>query len=433
MEIEQLNTVSVGRIFGAYDCVCCGKHVQPARVSVGAGAVDKLAEIMADKAPSGASVTIAYDYNAQDAFVVARRACVRAGLKCAECKLDADATVYEAEKLTLEEQTRAVIAVGGGTVVDLVKYAAQFRRLPVYVVYTGCDPSPLAPSSLLSCKGAPTRYAVDIPCGLVCDPALVPDDGNRTAATFGSILSSLTAVVDRMIAGAVYGESYCPSLAEQAYAAVAETVERLETVYRPAHAEGTLVNTCVRLSQLMAMKGDSWLSAGSETDAFEALRLIYKREGLKMRSRGETTLLLSRILLRLYQAVLLELPIQGFYPPPDNNARSELLERILGFSPVDAAKRVRPLDMDLKRTMYKLNAVRDEALSLVKRLTALQERGYAVFRRLFPDYGYALIDYIEPADAGLAIALAPDMGGKTTFLTVLKSMGLLEGYLTPEI
>ena len=95
----------------------------------------------------------------------------------------------------------------------------------------------------------------------------------------------------------------------------------------------------------------------------------------------------------------------------------------------DAALRVSPIDRDQSRTMYKLCAVRDEALSLVKRYAALQDRGFSIFRRLYPDYGYALLGYIEPADAKLAIGLAPDMGGKTTFLTLMKNAGLLEGYL----
>ncbi len=429
MDIGQLNTVGIGRIYGAYDCPCCGSHEQTARVAFGAGAVAKLPELMTDVAPSGATVTIAYDRNAESVFVAVRRACMRSGLLCCECALDADASIYEAERVEIPEQTRAIVAVGGGSVIDLVKYAAQFHDLPVFVVYTGCDASPLAPSSLLLCKGAPTRYAVDVPKGLVCDPTLLPDDPERDAAAMGSVLAVLTALFDRYIASAVCGESYCPSLAEQAYAAVAELVEHLEGALRPSNAKTALAQANLRLSQLTVLKGDSWLVAGSEIDAYGVLKLLYKHEGFRCRSQGETALLLSRILLRVYRSTLESLPLKGFYPPPDNNARSDLLERFLRIPAADAALRVSPIDRDQSRTMYKLCAVRDEALSLVKRYAALQDRGFSIFRRLYPDYGYALLGYIEPADAKLAIGLAPDMGGKTTFLTLMKNAGLLEGYL----
>lgn len=427
MEVEQLNTVSLGKIFGAYECPRCGRHVQPARVVFGPNAIDALPELLRDCAPAGAAVTIAYDGNAETAFAAAKAACVRGGLKVGYCKLHAEPTIYEAEKLDVPEHARAVVAVGGGSVVDLVKYAAGFYKLPVCVVYTGCDPSALAPSSLLEAKGAPTRYTVAVPVGLVCDPALLADDPVAVASAWGGMLTVLSAIVDRAAVSYVRGEKSCSALLEQAFAVIEEAVAKAESGSAPEKAIAAAAN--LRLSELIAMQGDSGLVAGGATDAALALNLLYRKEGMHPRTWGETTFLLSRILLELYRVTFESLPVRGFYPPPDNNVRSDFLERFLGLTREDAARRVSPIDRDCKCTLYKLGAVRDEMRALVKRCSSVQERGYRIFTRIYPDYGFSLLGAVEPEDAKLAIALAPDLGGKKSMLTLMKDIGLLESYL----
>lgn len=428
INIEQLNTVPVGRIYGTYACPHCGKHTTNARVLFGAGAIEGLPKMMENVAPRGSAVTLVYDRNAETAFVATRRALNAGGLYSKVVALAAEPTVYEAEKIPFPEDTRALVAVGGGTVVDLAKYAAHFEKIPVYVVYTGCDCSALAPSSLLFCKGAPMRYSVDVPQGLVCDPALLPDDPARAAATLGSVLATLSACVDRTIVHLVYGDRLCPAILEQAFATVSETLESMRL--NPARQyKGILAQAAIRIGQLTALMGDSSLVAGSALDATLALDMLYNKEGFARRLQGETSVLLSRLLLRLYTATFSSHPARGFYPPPDNNARSALLEKFLGLYTVDAVRRVAPIDLDLKRTAFAVQTVKNDVLDAIADADKLLERGYAVFKRLYPDYGFGLLGAIDPDDCKLAVALAPDLGLKRNTLTLLKSLGVLEVYL----
>lgn len=92
----------------------------------------------------------------------------------------------------------AVIGIGGGRIIDTVKYAASQQGLPMVAVATSLSHDGLAsPVSTLEHNGASISYGVHIPIAVVVDLALVARSPIRQIRSgVGDALSNLCAIAD---------------------------------------------------------------------------------------------------------------------------------------------------------------------------------------------------------------------------------------------
>ena len=109
----------------------------------------------------------------------------------------------------------------------------------------------------------------------------------------------------------------------------------------------------------------------------------------------------------------------------------DALETLLGLSGTAAARSLSPVmdESELRRARYILRASSREVDAVYRRCLSAVDGLFYAFRRLAPDRGYSLTDKLDARDAELAFSLAPDVLSRFTFLTYMKNLGLLDGYL----
>jgi glycerol-1-phosphate dehydrogenase [NAD(P)+] len=118
-----------------------------------------------------------------------------------------DAAMVLAERLKTHEYD-AVVGIGGGKVIDTVKYAASQRGMSMVAVATSLAHDGLAsPVSTLSHLGGFPSYGVHIPIAVVVDLDLVARSPvYQIRSGIGDELSNLSACADWQLSHAVTGE-----------------------------------------------------------------------------------------------------------------------------------------------------------------------------------------------------------------------------------
>ena len=158
-----------------------------------------------------------------------------------------------------------VVAVGGGRVIDTVKYAAARTRTPVMAVPTTLAhdgiSSPVA--SLIDAHGVKRSLAAVMPAGVVVDTSVIARSPRRhLRAGLGDLVSNLLAIADWRLAEASANDTY-----DEFSALIAESAARpaldIEDLDDPA-AIDVLAKGLVMSGLAMATAGTSRPCSGAE-------------------------------------------------------------------------------------------------------------------------------------------------------------------------
>jgi glycerol-1-phosphate dehydrogenase [NAD(P)+] len=181
----------------------------PLHIDVRRGAVADLATILADgRISSGGDVAVVVGpgQGAQIAELI------RPSLRTADVFTVTGGTLDAADDLGGKLRARsydAVVGIGGGKTIDVAKYAATRRGLPMVTVATSLANDGIAsPVASLITDGIKGSYGVHIPIAVIVDLDFVesgPDRHNR--AGIGDVVSNISALADWELARKVRGEA----------------------------------------------------------------------------------------------------------------------------------------------------------------------------------------------------------------------------------
>lgn len=136
---------------------------------------------------------------------------IRPSLRSADVFTVAGGTLDAADDLGAKLRARsydAVVGIGGGKTIDVAKYAATRRGLPMVSVATSLANDGIAsPVASLISDGIKGSYGVHIPIAVIVDLALVkagPERHNR--AGIGDVVSNISALADWELARQVRAE-----------------------------------------------------------------------------------------------------------------------------------------------------------------------------------------------------------------------------------
>lgn len=180
----------------------------PLAIDVRRGALARLGAILADRRIStdgGAAVVVGPGLGDEITRIV------HADLPAARVYPIAAGTLDNALDLGRELRSRpfdVVIGIGGGRVIDTVKFAASQQGLPMVAVATSLAHDGIAsPVAVLERDGASVSYGVHIPLATIVDLDFVRrSPARQTISGIGDALSNLSAVADWELAHEHTGE-----------------------------------------------------------------------------------------------------------------------------------------------------------------------------------------------------------------------------------
>ncbi len=205
----------------------------------------------------------------------------KAGFEC-HIYTVGEASKPEAETAALftkEVEADAIVAVGGGKVIDVAKYVShaygiRFVSVPTAVSHDGIA-SPAI--SLKDVEGFPVSKFGRPPVAIIADIDIISQAPKKLLASgFGDIIGKLTSVRDAILARKIKGEyigDYSLALAKLSAQMVAESAELIAT--QDPEGVSVLVEAAISCGVAMAIAGSSRPCSGSEHLFSHALDIVY--------------------------------------------------------------------------------------------------------------------------------------------------------------
>lgn len=167
----------------------------------------------------------------------------------------------------LDDPRRTLVAVGSGTITDLVRFAATQRKMS-YVLF------PTAPSvdaytsenAAMIMNGAKQTFPARAAHAIFIDPRVITSaPAEMLAAGFGDILGKYTALADWSLGRLLWQEPYDRQVAENARSALERCVAVVDGIARREPiAIQTLMESLLASGRSMAQVGSSRPASGSE-------------------------------------------------------------------------------------------------------------------------------------------------------------------------
>ncbi|MEV4197407.1 iron-containing alcohol dehydrogenase family protein [Micromonospora globbae] len=180
----------------------------PLHIDVRRGAVADLAAILADgRISSGGDVAVVVGPGQGERIAEL----IKPSLGSADVFTAAGGTLEAADDLGGKLRARsydAVVGIGGGKTIDVAKYAATRRGLPMVSVATSLANDGIAsPVASLITDGIKGSYGVHIPIAVIVDLDFVESGSERhNRAGIGDVVSNISALADWELARQVRGE-----------------------------------------------------------------------------------------------------------------------------------------------------------------------------------------------------------------------------------
>ncbi|MCR4426391.1 MAG: sn-glycerol-1-phosphate dehydrogenase [Firmicutes bacterium] len=247
--------------------------VQPVpHVLVSPGAIGEIPRLVHEAGLQGDYLLVADENTYEAAGSAVHDILSAAGHSVVECILRRDGLLIPDERavgevtLALSENTRAMVAVGAGTINDLAKIVAYRAHIPYAAVATAPSmdgyPSPLAPITVRRFK---RTYRAVPPAVIVADLnilARAPADMIR--AGLGDVIGKYTALADWMLGHVITDERYSHEIAAE----VRESTDRAAGLIGHDQDDADLVEAVTRAlistGTSMARWGNSRPASGSE-------------------------------------------------------------------------------------------------------------------------------------------------------------------------
>jgi glycerol-1-phosphate dehydrogenase [NAD(P)+] len=161
----------------------------------------------------------------------------------------------------------AVVAVGSGTINDIVKLAAFMMRLPYAVVPTAPSMNGYtSPISAILWRGVKSVQEAQAPCAVIADvKVLAAAPARMIASGFADLLSKPVSNADWLLSHLLTGSKYCPDvirLVEEGNRLLAGVAVRLPE--REPDAVARLTGALILSGYAMALAGTSAPASGGE-------------------------------------------------------------------------------------------------------------------------------------------------------------------------
>ena len=175
----------------------------------------------------------------------------------------------------------AVVGIGGGTTLDVAKYAASMVGLPFVAVATNLSHDGIAsPVSSLENHGRKSSFGVHVPIAVIVDLDLVAASPARhTRSGVGDVLSNLSSIADWQLAARETGEAVDGVAVSMARSAAEAILHRTDGLGEPAFLT-TLAESLFLSGMAMSVAGSSRPCSGGCHEISHAMDALFGSPGL---------------------------------------------------------------------------------------------------------------------------------------------------------
>jgi glycerol-1-phosphate dehydrogenase [NAD(P)+] len=247
----------------------------PLTIEISDGALDRLGSVVSDARISGGQLAVALGGGIGPQLVDR----VRTALPTADI-LTIDAGSQEAA-LALADRLKtnaydSVVGIGGGKVLDTVKYAATLQGMPMVAVATSLAHDGLAsPISTLTRNGTSMSYGVHTPIAVIVDLGLVlQSPAEQVRGGIGDVLTKFSAIADWNLSHDMSGEPV-DGLAVALARTGADAVLHHPGTIADADFVATLANSLILCGLAMNVAGSSRPASGACHEIWHAMSALY--------------------------------------------------------------------------------------------------------------------------------------------------------------
>ncbi|MGF7398901.1 sn-glycerol-1-phosphate dehydrogenase [Thermoanaerobacterium thermosaccharolyticum] len=207
---------------------------------------------------------------------------------------------------SLENKVEIMIAVGSGTINDVVKFVSSKTKIPYGIVATAPSMDGYASSvSPLIVNGFKRTYTATYPVFIVGDTNILKDAPyDMITSGFGDIIGKFTSLADWYISSIITKEDYSKEIAEDTRKSLNECIEVSKNLKSKDEKAIKKLMGALILSGLSMLKfGNSRPASGAEHHLSHFIEMKELLSGGIEHSHGAKVGIMTRISVSLYNAV----------------------------------------------------------------------------------------------------------------------------------
>ena len=193
------------------------------------------------------------------------------------------------------KKSTAIVAVGGGKVIDVAKMASTTNNIPLICIpTTAAHDGMVSPRASIKNENGSVSLEVDSPFALLADTKILSEAPYRfTAAGFADIISNLTAVEDWKLAYKLINEPFSDSAAALSLMTANLLIDQAKNI-QPRHVESAsiVVKGLISSGMAISIAKSSRPASGSEHKFSHALDKIAPRPALHGEQCGVGTIMM---------------------------------------------------------------------------------------------------------------------------------------------
>ena len=206
------------------------------------------------------------------------------------------ATYDAVDEVTINsKKSTAIIAVGGGKVIDVAKMASTTNNIPLICIpTTAAHDGMVSPRASIKNEKGSVSLEVDSPFALLADTKILSEAPYRfTAAGFADIISNLTAVEDWKLAYKLINEPFSDSAAALSLMTANLLIDQAKNI-QPRHVESAsiVVKGLISSGMAISIAKSSRPASGSEHKFSHALDKIAPKPALHGEQCGVGTIMM---------------------------------------------------------------------------------------------------------------------------------------------
>lgn len=328
------------------DCECGQRHVVALRkVAIEAGALQQVPDYIKERGIRHATLI----GDARTLAVAGERLAEllrQSGIACAVCRIDdnergeviADEQAIVQLLLGTPPETEALVAVGAGTLHDIVRFAAHRTGRPFVSVPTAPSVDGFASAGApLIVRGFKRTIPACSPEAIFADlDVLAAAPQEMIAAGFADLLGKYTSLADWRLGRLLMQERYCPLAADVTAKGLKLCVERAGDIAAALpHGVGRLMEGLILSGISMLMMGHSRPASGSEHHLSHFWEMRWLREKRRAQLHGAKVGVACVRMAELYRRIR-EMPPEEaasrlrHYEPPTQEEEIARIRRAFG-------------------------------------------------------------------------------------------------------